>query len=409
MIISRTVISVAGVCASAVLLTTLGACGKKGDPLAPLRLVPLPVGELSARKTAQEVELRFVLPTANAGGGGPIDLDRIEIYAITIGPGAVTPPNRDLLIKERVVGTIAVKPPPVEGEEKKPAEADKRPAPGDRVTFVEKLTEDTLKPAPTAAAPAPTPPAPTPPAQTPTPPAPDAAAAAAAQPAAAPYPVRIYAARGISRSGRPGPPSTRLSIPLVAPVAPPSSVVARMVSEKAVAIDWTPPVAEPGAAPLTFNVLRPNAATAINPAPVTDVKLEVPPEYGKEQCFVVRTIQTIENVTIESDASAPACVTPLDRFPPAAPKGVRAVAEDGAVNLVWDQNTEADLAGYVILRGETPGETLQPLMNQPIKDATYRDTTVKPGVRYTYAVVAVDTATPPNTSAQSGPESVTAR
>jgi hypothetical protein len=182
-----------------------------------------------------------------------------------------------------------------------------------------------------------------------------------------------------------------------------------MVSEKAVAIDWTPPVAEPGAAPLTFNVLRPNAATAINPAPVTDVKLEVPPEYGKEQCFVVRTIQTIENVTIESDASAPACVTPLDRFPPAAPKGVRAVAEDGAVNLVWDQNTEADLAGYVILRGETPGETLQPLMNQPIKDATYRDTTVKPGVRYTYAVVAVDTATPPNTSAQSGPESVTAR
>ena len=63
----------------------------------------------------------------------------------------------------------------------------------------------------------------------------------------------------------------------------------------------------------------------------------------------------------------------------------------------------------MVLRGETPGETLQPLMAQPIQDANYRDMTVKPGVRYTYAVVAVDTATPRNTSQQSGPESVTAR
>ena len=139
------------------------------------------------------------------------------------------------------------------------------------------------------------------------------------------------------------------------------------------------------------------------------MKFEVPAEYGKEQCFVVRTIQTIQNVTVESEASAPACLTPVDKFPPAPPKGVRGVAEDGAVSLVWDPNTEADLGGYVVLRGETPSETLQPLMAQPIKDANYRDATVKPGVRYTYAVVAVDTATPRNASAQSGTESVTAR
>ena len=71
----------------------------------------------------------------------------------------------------------------------------------------------------------------------------------------------------------------------------------------------------------------------------------------------------------------------------------------GAINLIWDANTEADLGGYLVLRGEAPGDTLQPLTPQPIRETRYRDTAVKPGVRYVYAIVAVDRATPPNRSA----------
>ena len=137
--------------ATALVLTTLAGCGKKGPPLAPLRLVPAAAAELSARRSGDDVELRFLLPTANANGPGPIDLAKIEVYAITIGPGAVTPPNRDLLTTPRVVGTIAVRPPPVEGEGSDTPSApgappDTRPAPGDRVTFVDQLTAEKLKP-----------------------------------------------------------------------------------------------------------------------------------------------------------------------------------------------------------------------------------------------------------------------
>ena len=37
----------------------------------------------------------------------------------------------------------------------------------------------------------------------------------------------------------------------------------------------------------------------------------------------------------------------------------------------------------------------------PVRDTTYRDTTAKPNVRYVYAIVAVDKATPRNTSPES--------
>jgi len=416
--------SVATTLGIVLVLATLAACGKKGPPLAPLRLVPAAVTDPAARRSGDDVELRFVLPTANANGPGAIDLARIEIYAITIGPGAVTPPNRDLLITARVVGTIAVRPPPVEGEEAG-AVPDKRPAPGDRVSFVDQLTAEKMKPVaggqkPEAGGIKPEVGGQKPEAGV----KPDAAgqkpeAAAVAAEAAVPppatgvatYPTRIYAIRGLSRSGRPGPASARILLPLVPPVASPSAVAAQMPTETAVVVDWMPPVAEPGMPPVAFNVYRLEAPGApLNPAPLADIKFEIGGvEYGKEQCFVVRTVQTLPNVTLESAPSAPACLTPLDKFAPVAPKGLRAVAEDGAVSLVWDQNTEADLGGYLVLRGEAPGDTLQPLTPQPITDASYRDATVTPGVRYVYVVVAVDSATPRNQSAQSAREEVTAR
>ena len=81
----------------------------------------------------------------------------------------------------------------------------------------------------------------------------------------------------------------------------------------------------------------------------------------------------------------------------------------GVVNLIWDANGEADLAGYLVLRGEAPGDTLLPLTPAPISATNFEDKSATPGTRYAYAIVAVDKATPANRSAQSARVEETAR
>jgi hypothetical protein len=387
------------------------ACGKEGPPLPPLQLAPAAVTNVAARRQANEVRFTFVLPTRNQDGSQPVSLERVEIFAATVAAGAVAPTSRELLAPLHRAGAIDVKPPPPkEGEEPEKKgtvptvkKDDPRPGPGDSVTFVEELTEARLKPTYTTPMPAPKTPDPAAPPTTPP-------TAAPAAPPPSSLPKRVYAIRGVARGGRPGQPTTLIELPLVDPPPPPGAVTAKFTAS-AITLSWVPPVVDPAAkAPPSFNVYLPDAAAPLNPAPLTAPEFERQGVvFGTEQCFVVRTVQMMGAVALESSPSERVCTTPSDQFPPAAPRGLSAVAGTGVISLIWDANTEPDLAGYIVLRGEAPGDTLQPLTPAAIRETTFRDTTVKPGVRYVYAIVAVDTAKPPNTSAQSARVEETAR
>ncbi len=121
-------------------------------------------------------------------------------------------------------------------------------------------------------------------------------------------------------------------------------------------------------------------------------------EFGTERCYVVRRVEIVGTTPIESAPSPPACVTPLDKFAPAPPKSLVSVASGTAVSLIWEANTETDLAGYLVLRGDAPGDKLAPLTEAPIGDAAYLDTSVRRNRAYVYEVIAVDKA-----GNQSGP------
>lgn len=448
-------------------------CGKKGAPLAPLHLVPPAPTEVALRRTGSEVRLSFLLPATNVGGPGPSVLDRVQVYAVTVPPGAAPPPNRELLTPAHLAGTVAVKPPPVEGEaapEKgaQPAgstpagqaaspgaAADTRPSAGEKATFVETLTPEKLAGAPQAPAsgkgPRPAAGAGIVAAALATPAAAPGAATLAALAAAAPvsgpaaiaaaaavaassgisasiptHAVRVYALQGVTKKGRPGPVSARVELPIVAVPPVPTSVLAT-ASETAISLTWVSPpaVAAGGATPATpattpgpapaaaapmFNVYARGGSDPLNPAPLAAPPFERPGvTWGREECFVVRSVEKPGAITIESDPSEPACLTPRDTFPPAPPKALSVVAGPGVMNLSWDANAEPDFAGYLVLRGEAGGGALKPITPAPITATNYEDRSVTPGVRYAYAVVAVDRATPPNQSPPSGRVEETAR
>jgi hypothetical protein len=154
-------------------------------------------------------------------------------------------------------------------------------------------------------------------------------------------------------------------------------------------------------APIAPNA--PNAPSApvipINAALLTAPGFDDPRlEFGVERCYVVRRVEMAGHVAVESVPSPPTCVTPVDTFPPASPKSVALIAGGNGVSLLWEANTEADLGGYLVLRGEAPGDKLSPLTREPISETSYLDTTARRGRTYVYRVVAVDRSTPPNRS-----------
>jgi hypothetical protein len=113
--------------------------------------------------------------------------------------------------------------------------------------------------------------------------------------------------------------------------------------------------------------------------------------WGATRCYAVRSVDTVDRLTVESEASPPACVTLADTFPPAAPKGLQAVATEGIINLIWDANSETDLDGYILLRGVASGGELAPITAAPIRETAFPDR-VPSGMRYIYALKAVDKA-----------------
>jgi hypothetical protein len=400
----------------------LVACGKKGSPLPPLVKLPAAPADLAAERRGNTVDLSFTVPSANTDGTRPANVSQADVYAITA-PVTVPPLlDADLLKYGTKVGSVQVKAPRdpnLTADADDPAdEVDAPEGPGlDQGTLArvaETLTDDMQSvvelPRKKSDPKAPT------------------VADDTGRPLLGPpptVPVRTYAAFGTSTRGKKGPLSRRVVVPLVLPPPPPSEATITY-NETAVSVTWSPAGAAAPATDvgdvlpsrvtgftrpaITYNVYDatvPDGAIKLTKTPLTEPKYsDSRIVWGEKRCYVVVAAQTVAGATIESEAPPPACDTLVDTFPPAAPSGINAIASEGAINLIWEPNAEKDLAGYIVLRGVEPAETLEPVTPAPIAEPSYKDT-VQPGVAYVYAVRAVDKAG--NTSTSSARVVETAR
>ena len=416
--------------AVAALALAASACGKKGPPLPPLVKLPAAPDPFVARRLGDVVYLQVRIPSANTDKSTPADIERVEIYGLTGRPAT----DEDVFRSGTLVASIPVRKPAEETRESTQERRDERglppaerPAPpprppasmeagfdqGDTVVVTEPLGPEQFREVELKTK-----------AKT------KGSAMAGGQAAAgpAPLPRRVYVAVGLDHKGRKGAASPLVRVVLAAPASAPGAPTVTY-DETSFTISWTPP---PGAyPPVEAGDVLP--ATPIGSRAIAggyDVYSEVPPPagggaakgpappapgggmptplnpkplpgppfvdkamaFGTRRCFTVRAVTMFGDEAIEGEASPATCVTPVDTFPPAAPGALRAVGGRGVVSLIWEGVEAPDLAGYLVLRATLPGGAFEPLTPEPIKATTFNDTTVGPGVRYAYEVVAVDAA-----------------
>ncbi len=376
------------------LAPVVAACGQKGPPRPPLRAVPVGATEMRARRVDTTVHLSFRVPSVSQDAEAPLSLDRVDVYARS---GLVGQPSltiNDIVRRDYLVGSVAIAPPadPDQPAPDPALPADDRPKPGEIATFTEVLPSP-AGPVATGA-----------PARSPVPLiVPPATVVVPFLPP--PVTVRYYVLVGVTSRGRNGVASARLPVRLAgAPEAPTDARLDH--TDTTLILTWTAP---PGAPVAVYDATSDGAASVepVQVAPITTGTWSSPVVFGQQRCFVVRRVRVDGTVSTESAAAGPVCRTPQDTYPPAAPTNLRGVAEPGRVTVEWTSVVAADLAGYIVLRGDGATPTLRPLMTDPVATNVYADTTAQPGVAYAYAVVAVDRAG--NRSAQSAPVSVTGR
>lgn len=385
-------------CGGAVLIGLLlgaGACGRKGPPLPPLVRVPAAVTEIAARRLGDDVYVTFTVPSQNVDGSTPVFVDRVELRALV---AAELPARALFLERSTVVAAIPVQAPEAAADPAtRPAGAV---APGATVTIRDRL-----------------------PARTPAPGPPVAGEGLAAAPATEYRYYLAVPASGRRTSGA----GTVAVLPLSPPPPPPAeptiAVRPRMGEHRAdLELTWAP-----AAAGVTYNVYRVDAApnvalddgsggapattpVPLNPQPIETASFSEAVAYEETRCYQLRSVRTEAGMPLESAPSGTRCETPVDTAPPSPPADVAALAGDGEITVVWTASPEPDVVGYLVLRGRAGDDTLAGITAAPVAGTRFVDRTVTPGVRYVYAVVAVDSRQPQgNRSPPSARDEATAR
>ena len=190
--------------------------------------------------------------------------------------------------------------------------------------------------------------------------------------------------RVIGSNGKASAWSNFASMPVVEPPPTPPAPTLEATAE-GVRVSWTGPAGE-------YRIFR-RADAEKEMARVADVSqpgwIDHSAEFGKRYAYVIQRIVKLgDNKEAESDPSDAREITPVDKFPPAVPVGLRAAPAAGSIELSWDRNAETDLAGYRIYRATADGafEKIAEVSQIP----TYSDRTAEHGKTYRYALTSFD-------------------
>ena len=215
-----------------------------------------------------------------------------------------------------------------------------------------------------------------------------------------------YAVAVLNSYGRSAGLSNQVQVP-AAPTLPPPPNLSTQLTPQGISISWNavrPSRDIPGLRYL-YRIYRRDTETGKDSV-AGEVPLSEDPasslldtgfEWEKTYDYRGTVVTLIERAgaveSVEGDDTPPVRVVAHDIFPPATPTGLQAAfsgpGQKPFIDLVWNANGEADLAGYNIYRHEA-GHGEMKMNPQVVKTPAYRDSDVTPGHAYVYSVSAVD-------------------
>ncbi|HEY6272873.1 MAG TPA: hypothetical protein VIX19_12905 [Terriglobales bacterium] len=325
----------------------LTGCGTPGAPQAPSLGIPKPVGDLQAVRKGDQVDLAWSRPTETT--------DNALVRALG-----------KMLLSRRLVGASA-------------------PLQGPQVVAVLAL-EPALK--------------------MPEPPSPTSTDSLSGIPAGGDF--VVYTVVSESSLGKTAGPSNQASVPLV-PTLPAPGHVSAVAVPLGVSISWDqtwpPENLTHLAAQYAYRVNRREQGATAPPTMIKQVGagnealalVDTSIEWQKHYEYWITPVTIWQGAgkkgAVEGADSPVISVFADDKFPPATPEGLEAIysglAEQPFIDLSWTPNTEPDLAGYNVYR-HAENEPPTKLNSELIKVPSFRDTKVRPGMKYFYSVSAVD-------------------
>jgi|GEM_PF-5407320 len=120
--------------------------------------------------------------------------------------------------------------------------------------------------------------------------------------------------------------------------------------------------------------------------------------FERRYCYRMVAQLNFDGKLYEGKPGEPVEITPHDIFPPRAPKGLYMLARLDSLTLVWQPNSEGDLAGYNIYRRKDGEDKFIRLNEKPIERTEYVDKPPEAGEKYFYHVRAVDNSPRTNES-----------
>lgn len=347
----------------------LYGCAAPGEPMERKPPTPIPVADLTASQSGNDVILTFTLPRDSVEKREilkPISVDvyrNFESVPPANSPAAVAPANPTLLL------TIP------------PAMVDRYTVQG-QIRFVDSLRAEDLSSGGREAV----------------------------------YLVRVFVSpKKLSAN-------SNVAALTVYPAANPIADLKAEFQRAGVALSWTPPEKTLiGTAPniASYRVYRAEIESAQNAhatspaasgtdAPNTKVPfariaepasppyIDTQTELGKTYVYSVRSVAQYPGVQIESLDSNFATITPKDIFPPPAPQDLVAAFVPAAsgtsayFDLSWSISAATDIAGYNVYRSEEPARPGTRVNSELLLTPAFRDMNAAPGRTYFYTVTAVD-------------------